>query len=386
MDVEITPSEYKILIVDDIMTNVLLLKVLLSGAKYQIATAMNGREALEMAGKVSPDLILLDVMMPDINGFEVAEKLKSMPDLRNIPIIFLTAINDTTNIVKGFKIGANDYITKPFNKEELLIRVKHQLSLVAANRIILNKTEELANTIVGRDKLYSVIAHDLRSPMGSIKMVLNMLVQNIGEDQIGKEMYEMLSMANQTTEETFSLLDNLLKWTKSQIGRLKTVFQEVNLIELIEDATEVFKPVSQLKNIPIEIRMPERIDVRIDVDMVKTILRNLMSNAVKFSQEGSPIIVEVEENETHAIVNVQDFGMGIKEEDQPKVLNPDTHYTTYGTRNEEGSGLGLLLCLDFAHKNGGELWFISKEGEGSTFSFSVPKLTEAGPDTEKPLA
>ena len=121
-----------------------------------------------------PDLILLDVMMPDISGFEVAQQLKAKTGYEQIPIIFLTALNSTADIVKGFQTGANDFISKPFNKEELIIRVTHQISLIAAKRIIYNQTEELKRTIKGRDKLYSVIAHDLRSPMASIKMVLNM--------------------------------------------------------------------------------------------------------------------------------------------------------------------------------------------------------------------
>ena len=175
MNMEINPSEYKILIVDDVMSNVLLLKVLLTNEKFAIATASNGRQALEQVEKENPDLVLLDVMMPDMSGFEVAQHLKSNPNTADIPIIFLTALNSTADIVKGFQVGANDFISKPFNKEELIIRVTHQISLVAAKRLILSKTEELQRTIAGRDKLYSVIAHDLRSPMGSIKMVLNML-------------------------------------------------------------------------------------------------------------------------------------------------------------------------------------------------------------------
>ena len=123
-------------------------------------------------------------------------------------------------------MGGNDFISKPFNKEELIIRVTHQISLVAAKRIIIAQTEELRRTIMGRDKLYSVIAHDLRSPMGSIKMVLNMLILNLPSETIGPEMYELLTMANQTTEDVFSLLDNLLKWTKSQIGKAEGCLPE----------------------------------------------------------------------------------------------------------------------------------------------------------------
>lgn len=372
MNMEINPSEYKILIVDDVMSNVLLLKVLLTNEKFAIATASNGRQALEQVEKENPDLVLLDVMMPDMSGFEVAQHLKSNPNTADIPIIFLTALNSTADIVKGFQVGANDFISKPFNKEELIIRVTHQISLVAAKRLILSKTEELQRTIAGRDKLYSVIAHDLRSPMGSIKMVLNMLILNLPSEKIGAEMYELLTMANQTTEDVFSLLDNLLKWTKSQIGKLNVVYQDVDLVEVPDGVIEIFSMVASLKKIRIREMKPEKMMVNADIDMLKTVVRNLLSNAIKFSKENSEVLVKMEEVDGMAVVSVQDYGCGISEEGQKKLLHTDTHFSTFGTNNEEGSGLGLLLCKDFVVKNGGKLWFTSKEGEGSIFSFSIP--------------
>ena len=372
MNMEINPSEYKILIVDDVMSNVLLLKVLLTNEKFAIATASNGRQALEQVEKENPDLVLLDVMMPDMSGFEVAQHLKSNPNTADIPIIFLTALNSTADIVKGVQVGANDFISKPFNKEELIIRVTHQISLVAAKRLILSKTEELQRTIAGRDKLYSVIAHDLRSPMGSIKMVLNMLILNLPSEKIGAEMYELLTMANQTTEDVFSLLDNLLKWTKSQIGKLNVVYQDVDLVEVTDGVIEIFSMVASLKKIRIHEMKPEKMMVNADIDMLKTVVRNLLSNAIKFSKENSEVLVKMEEVDGMAVVSVQDHGCGISEEGQKKLLHTDTHFSTFGTNNEEGSGLGLLLCKDFVVKNGGKLWFTSKEGEGSIFSFSIP--------------
>ena len=372
MNMEINPSEYKILIVDDVMSNVLLLKVLLTNEKFNIVTASNGNQALDQVKKENPDLILLDVMMPDMSGFEVSQKLKADPESAHIPIIFLTALNSTADIVKGFQVGGNDFISKPFNKEELIIRVSHQISLVAAKRIIEAKTEELKKTIIGRDKLYSVIAHDLRSPMGSIKMVLNMLILSLPKEKIGEDMYELLTMANQTTEDVFSLLDNLLKWTKSQIGKLKVVYQDIDMVEVVEGVGEIFAMVAGLKNIRLRIESPECQAVHADIDMIKTVIRNLISNAIKFSNEGSEVLIKVEESDGMSVVSVKDSGCGIDEESQKKLLHTDTHFSTFGTNNEEGSGLGLLLCQDFVVKNGGKLWFTSVKDEGSTFYFSIP--------------
>lgn len=372
LNVEIDYSEYSILVVDDVISNVLLLKVLLAAQKFNVITASNGMEAIDITKKQQPDLILLDVMMPGMSGFEVAQKLKNDPEVQHIPIIFLTALNSTADIVTGFKVGANDFISKPFNKEELVIRVNHQISLIAAKRIILQKTEELKKTIQGRDKMYSVIAHDLRSPLGSIKMVLNMFVMTMSPQMIGEEQYEMLDSANKSTEELFNLLDNLLKWTKTQTGRLTVVFQDFELVKSISGVLEIFSLVSSSKNIELIFDSNEEINVRGDIDIVKTITRNLLSNAIKFSFSGSKIIIEVKKIDNMAVVSVKDFGKGMSQEEQQKLFNSETHFSKYGTNNEEGSGLGLLLCKDFATKNRGDLWLQSEEGKGSTFFFSVP--------------
>lgn len=374
IEVEANPEGYKILIVDDVISNVLLLKALLKSEKYKVITAENGLQALDLVKTEMPDLILLDVMMPGMSGFDVSKELKASPEYHEIPILFLTALNSHEDIVKGFQLGANDFITKPFNKNELLIRIRHQVSLIAAKRVIIKQTEELRSIIIGRDKLYSVIAHDLRGPLGSIKMVLNMLIENLNSTTIGQDMFDVLCLANQTTEDTFALLDNLLKWTKSQIGRLNVVYQHSNLVDIIKDGIEIFQTAAELKGISIKFETTEKCSVYADADMIKTIVRNILSNAVKFSNPNGEIMMTIDITDEHlAVVSITNFGAVIKEEDKGKLLKPETHFSTFGTGNEEGSGLGLLLCQDFVHKNGGKLWFDSSQEEGTTFRFSVPK-------------
>lgn len=376
---KINPAEYKILVVDDVQSNVLLLKALLGREGFNIVYAMNGAEALEKVKNEHPDLVLLDVMMPDMDGFEVAGRLKVEPEQAEIPIIFLTALNDSASVVKGFQLGANDFISKPFRREELLIRVEHQLSLVDARRIILRQTEELRKTIAGRDKLYSVIAHDLRSPMASIKMLCNTIMMSIDPKAVPEDVFEMLEMTNRTAEEVFSLLDNLLKWTKSQLGKLSNVPQSVDMVGLVEGVIEVFNPIAESKSIVLALNSSvEFVNVIVDIEMIKSVVRNLLSNAIKFSHKDTTITIQVEvrdvpdSSDQEVVITVSDKGCGIKEEDQPKLLNEATHFTTFGTNSEEGSGLGLLLCKDFVSKNHGKLWFTSQEGVGSNFSFSLP--------------
>ena len=371
LESNINRSEYKILIVDDVVSNVLLLKILLTNEKFQVCTANNGTSCIEMAKKEHPDLILLDVMMPDISGFDTAVILKKDDETKDIPIIFLTALNTPADLVHGFQVGANDFLTKPFNKEELVMRVMQQISLVAAKRIIEKQNAELLATLNNRDKMYSVIAHDLRSPMASIRMVLNLVVQSASPETVGPELYALLDQANRESEEVHDLLDNLLKWTKSQTGRLNVVLQDLDLNDIIPGVVEIFDVIAQTKNIKLDLQgSDDKLVVVADNDMLKTVVRNFMSNAIKFSPEGSSIEIIMQKEGDFAKVSVRDHGVGIAADRLGTIFHKGE--TTYGTGGEEGSGLGLQLCQDFARKNGGDCTVESVEGQGSTFSVLIP--------------
>ncbi|MBR6605215.1 MAG: hybrid sensor histidine kinase/response regulator [Prevotella sp.] len=372
---KINRGDYKILVVDDVVSNVLLLKILLTNEGFQIITANNGEECIETAKTEKPDLILLDVMMPGISGFDTAVILKKEAETQEIPIIFLTALNNPSELVHGFQVGANDFLTKPFNKEELVMRVMHQVQLVAAKRIIVRQNEELKRTISNRDKMYSVIAHDLRSPMASIRMVLNLVVSAISPDVIGPEMFELLDKANKESEETHDLLDNLLKWTKSQTGRINVVYQDFDINEVIPGVVEIFSMIAFTKKITLEYKPNcDKLVVRADNDMLKTVVRNFLSNAVKFSPENSTIEIITGIEGEFAKISIRDHGVGIAPERLGELFHKGE--TTYGTSGEEGSGLGLRLCADFARKNGGDVAVESVLGEGSTFSVLVPLKKE----------
>ena len=375
LESKINRSEYKILIVDDVVSNVLLLKILLTNEKFQVCTANNGTTCIEQAKKEHPDLILLDVMMPDISGFDTAVILKKDDETKEIPIIFLTALNTPADLVHGFKVGANDFLTKPFNKEELVMRVMQQISLVAAKRIIEQQNAELRATLSNRDKMYSVIAHDLRSPMASIRMVLNLVVASTSPELVGPELYELLDKANKESEDVHDLLDNLLKWTKSQTGRLNVVIQELDLNDIIPGVVDIFEMIAQTKRIKLDLQMRDTpLVVTADNDMLKTVVRNFLSNAIKFSPEDSSIEIIMTKEGDFAKVSVRDHGVGIAAERLGSIFHKGE--TTYGTGGEEGSGLGLQLCQDFARKIGGDCTVESVEGEGSTFSVLIPLKKE----------
>lgn len=372
--INITPSQFTILIVDDVDTNQLLVESILSTEGYQTLKASSGHEALEQMKLRTPDLILMDVMMPNMDGFETTELIRQEEEWRELPIIFLTALNSSDDIIKGFNSGGADFITKPFNRYELLIRVRYQISLIEAKRTIRRQNEELTQSMNARDRLYSVIAHDLRGPLGSIIMALNYLSSHITDEQVGSDQLKILTNANKTAEETFLLLDNLLKWTKTILGRLNVVYQNIDLSNAILGVINIFAPIAASKRITIENLTPPEMIVRGDADMIKTVLRNLLNNAIKFSYPDSKIRINVVSDALETTFSIADFGKGIALEDQEKLFRPDIQHSTFGTHNEEGSGLGLQLCYEFIQKNQGKIGFTSIPDQGSTFYFSLPKV------------
>jgi two-component system sensor histidine kinase/response regulator len=212
--------------------------------------------------------------------------------------------------------------------------------------------------------------------MASIRMVLNLAVNVVSPDVVGDEIFGLLDKANRESEETHDLLDNLLKWTKSQTGRLNVVYQEIDLDDIVPGAVDIFRMIAEMKKIDLKyLPADEKLTVHGDNDMIKTIIRNFLSNAVKFTPEGKGIEVFYKREGDFARICVRDHGVGIAPERVETIFH--TGETTYGTGGEEGSGLGLQLCQDFARKNGGDAQVESTLGEGSTFSFTIPLTKDA---------
>lgn len=366
-------SEYTIMVVDDVNANVMLVKAVLKSSSYNVVDASNGKEAIEKINKNKPDLILMDVMMPVMNGHEAAKLLKENPETKDIPIIFLSALGEANDVVSGFDLGASDYISKPFKPAILRSRVDRQINELHNRRIIVNQREELAKVILNRDRLYSVIAHDLRSPIGTLKMIMNLLTTSMNPKDVGKDLFGFLVTANEITESSFDLLENLLQWTRSQTKGVVVNLRDTDIIFPIHDAVKMMSSVANEKNIKIKVESKyQHLSCFLDLDLFTTIIRNLLSNAIKFSFKESEINVIIEKLDDHVLIKVIDHGKGIKSENKKKIFDSGTKFSTSGTSNENGSGFGLLLCKDFANKNHGDLSFESEEGKGSTFMFTIP--------------
>lgn len=361
-----------ILVVDDNPKNLQIIALTLRELKYKLIIADGGQKAIELSDRYQVDLILLDVMMPGIDGFEVCRVIKSKPQNNGTPIIFLTALSEKANLVKGFELGAVDYITKPFNKEELISRIKTHLDLKFARDELQSVSNNLAESNAIKDKMFSVIGHDLRSPVGSIKMMLEFLLGNIDSYDIQK-IKETISSLSKTTDEVFNLLENLLWWARSQSGNLVIIPENIQLSSLIRGLYYLNKESLSIKNIRFESAIDNECMVFSDMNMLKTVLRNLISNAIKFTPQGGLIAIAAIEDEDFVKIKVSDSGVGIAEENLPKLFNEKQHFSSVGTNNEAGSGLGLILCKNFVQANNGKISAESISGKGSTFTIEIPK-------------
>ncbi len=372
MDPIINPSDYTILIVDDNQTNIILLQAILKRAKYNTVSATNGADALLIMQEMHPDLVLLDIMMPEMDGYEVARRKDEIEDIQSIPFLFVTALSDTNSMVKGFKAGCSDFITKPFNTEEILIRIHHQIINVENRRIINSKNEELKSLIRNRDKLYAVVAHDLRSPLGTIKSVLDILDENLNSEIIGFELYDLLHATTESADELFGLLENLLFWTRTQMGKL--IFQPKE-IKITDAVTDAIKATSSMSNIHrIDISYSDNTDnatVLADKNMITTVIRNILVNAIKFSDEDSSIEIETKIVDNQLSCSITDHGCGMDDEVK-QALQQQISITTTGKHQEEGTGLGLTLCREFIRAHNGNLSFESEMNVGTTFTFTIP--------------
>lgn len=363
-------NKNSILIVDDNKENIKVLGLALKEKNYNLIVAFSGHNALEILDLTPIDLVLLDVMMPEMDGFEVCSRMKANPKTQDIPVIFITALTELDNIVRGFEVGGVDYITKPFKSNELYARVQTQLEIRNQKLKLEEQTLELKETIETRDKLYSLIAHDLRSPLANIKSILMAMTNNdISEDSFK----QLIGALQKTTNETFELLENLLLWSRNKLSKLSPQKTSFSLHQVISDTVELLKNNAIQKNITLDASYGEPVEIVADKNMISAVIRNLVSNAVKFTQKEGVIKITTSVAEDNISICVTDNGIGISQVNLDKLFGKDGFFTTYGTEREKGSGLGLKLAWDFVRYHNGKIEAASTEGKGSTFTVTLPK-------------
>lgn len=364
-------TQFSVLIVDDVPKNIQVVANILQPQGYRLAFAQRGEVALELVNKNNFDLILLDIMMPGMDGFEVCEALKSDPRHKDIPVVFLTAKTETDDIVRGFRLGAVDYVTKPFNSEELLARVCTHLELKTSRERLAVANKELRKLNATKDKFFSIIAHDLRNPIQSLLMSSELLhcnYEKLAEEKIRKYLSRFHDSANHIAE----LLEDLLEWARSQQGKLKYNPAEISIHSLAASTVNLLREHAEKKDIHLFSQVEEKTAAFADSNMILTVIRNLVSNAIKFTPGGGEVNILAENRGAEIKVTVADTGVGIEQKDADDLFRIDTQKTSKGTDGEKGTGLGLILCREFVEKNNGCIWVESEPGKGSRFMFTLP--------------
>lgn len=538
----------KILAIDDNNIILISLKAFINLAfpDAVLYFALNGPEGIELALAHDPDVILLDILMPEMDGFEVCRKLKQDERMRDIPVVFFTQLKgDKENRIKALEVGAEGFLTKPIDETELIAQIRAMVKIKEANeqkrdekahlaKLVAERTHELeqkqletirlldnlkeenearrrteadllenefhfrtladsgqaliwtsdldkkcnyfnqtwlnftGKTIdeelgdgwievvhpddlkhcvevyvtafdkrekfsmeyrilhssgeyrwiqddgtprfnskgefigyIGhclditerknveqallqnenrlrelnatKDKFFSIIAHDLKSPFNGIIGFSNLLAIQVQENNY-EGIEEYARVIQDSSLRAMELLENLMEWSRSQTGRMEFNPEFVEIVALINEVSKLLNDTAQQKSISISMELPQKIIVSADKAMITTVLRNLISNAVKFTNPGGKIVISAVQKPDELLVTICDNGVGMKNEVVEKLFHIDTNLSTTGTQNETGTGLGLILCAEFVKKHGGKIWAESEVEKGSKFHFTIPQV------------
>jgi len=382
-------QKINILIVDDNPKNIQVLGNILRRESYNVEFATNGEQAIDRIEIETFDLILLDVMMPIMNGIDACKEIRKTKPASDLPIIFLTAKSERNDILEGFNAGAQDYIVKPFDGQELLSRVGTHLELKHNKEMLLLKNDELNKSnaklnesqdklkemVATKDLFFSIIAHDLKTPFFVLTSHSDLLVKHIEATHnftSDSKILETAKALNAVSKNGKSLLNNLLQWALSQTGKLNNFPESININSFITHIVDHFYSTARLKKIEIIFEPKENYLVMVDNHMLDTIFINLFTNAIKFTHEKGEINISTKQVGDFVEVAIADSGIGIKKEDVDNLFKIEKKTKSVGTQGEEGSGLGLLLCKEFAEVNGGTIKVESVENQGSTFTVVLP--------------
>lgn len=377
------PEDYLILVVDDTEANVRLLSHVLRTQGFKVVVAFNGEDALDITQIRRPDLILLDIMMPDMTGYEVCRRINRDIDLKDIPIIFLSALSETSDKVEGFEAGGVDYVTKPFQKDEVLARIRTHLVLAELQKERESRIEtlriresELKELNKRKDNLIRMVSHDIKNPLTGIVGLTNMLqtVTDIGHE---KEM-EILAVMESSGRKLLDLVEHMLDAEQKDESADQFVFSQFSVEELLDKIISVNNPKALLKKVElhssVETQQEEYVFDSIKMEIA---LNNLVSNALKFTPENGQVIIKAWSDGDVLLFSVTDTGIGINNTMQDsllKVREGEINVSEPGTEGEKGTGLGLNLVKNYINLHKGEIWFESEMGKGTTFYIRIPKL------------
>lgn len=365
-----------ILVVDDNHANLDILFDIFDNTNFEVSYASDGESCLELANSDPPNLILLDIMMPGIDGFEVCRRLKTNKKTQHIPVIFMTALTETIDKVRGFELGVVDYITKPIHPEEVLARVRTHLTIQQLQQDLQTKNEELQASLEREKELnklksrfISVASHEFRSPLTLIGITTNML-KRYNERISGEKRIEHLKSIENSVQEMIDLLNNILVLSKAEAENFQFSPEPVDIEDFCQCLVEKFTLMSAETHPITFFGTGEHVQIAVDPKLLEPILANLLSNAIKYSPAGGSITVEVARDDKHVTFRVTDEGIGISETDQQHLF--DAFHRGENVGEIQGAGLGLSIVKQFVDLHGGTISVESKVNKGTTFTVILP--------------
>lgn len=367
------------------------------GDEVLVEIAESGEEALEVYDELLEEgmeipVIIADFIMPGMKGDDFLSQMhQKSPQTKKIMLTGQASLEGVSNAVNHADLYR--FISKPWDKADLILTIKEAIKGYNQGETIRKQNIELKELNSGlevkveertlklkelnatKDKFFSIIAHDLKNPFNTLIGFSELLLDNI-DMYNAEQIKEYISIIFETSRTSYSLLENLLDWSRSQTGRLKMEPKEVEMSSLVELNIRLLESPAEKKNIRLQNNIDNKCKVYADKNMIETIVRNLISNAIKFTREGGYITVNAERKAAVLEVCIADTGIGICSDNINKLFKIDQDFSTKGTSNESGTGLGLILCKEFIGQNGGEIWVESQEGKGTQFYFTLPLVNK----------
>ena len=374
-----------ILVVDDTPQTLQLLVAILSGANYTVRPADSGALALASALAYPQELVLLDVNMPEMSGFEVCRQLKQNPATQAIPVVFLSGLTDLDDRVQGFQLGAVDFVAKPFQRDELLARVSTHLQLARLQKDLTSEVakqtrdlqgayQELAKASRLKDEFLSTMSHELRTPLTAVIGMAQILHAG-AYGPLNREQAEAIEVVEGSGRKLLQMINDILDYIQVDAGKVELQLAECPIVELVNAVLENVRSKAAEKHIELSCRFYQQESLLwLDVRHMRRVLLILLDNAVKFTSSGGNVGIIVRNSIVqHRIeFEVWDGGPGIAEADLPKLFKPFLQLDGGLNRSHEGSGLGLALAGKLARLLGGEIRVTSQLNAGSRFIVSLP--------------
>lgn len=368
-----------ILVIDDLESNLQVAGNILVEAGYEISLSIDGRKGLEIAKRTIPDLILLDLVMPNIDGFEVCRQLKSQPETTEIPVIFLTSMKNTDNVIKGFELGAVDYIIKPANKQETLARVKTHLDLKRSKETILLQNRQLKNLIEERNGFFTISSNHLMNPLNLIKGYNDLIKIFDSKNTNSSDLKRLTQQIDSEIKAVSSIVNDFLYLYNLEEGNFPSIAESFNINMLIGKVIKDFEADIKAKRLIVEHEtdLSKTTHALAVKEKMEVVFKHLISNAIKYSSFYRSISItstEVFDRKKFIRVEIKDQGVGMNEEDLKNIFNKYAQLNPTPTNNEQTVGLGMATVKKLVDEMGVQIQIESQESYGTMVKLLVPTM------------